>query len=195
MRLLVFGFMLCAVAALSSCKSSAPAAETETKRVSRCLDARKGLAFYRERQRHWRELRGAKEPRLGRKPRSCADARYLAGVARLRAAAERKITVRWQVRKRALERARILYERTNDPTTAICHVFGRYCDQALRVASCESGRATWAQNGQYLGMFQMGSWERATYGHGSTALAQAQAAYRYFSASGYDWSPWSCKPW
>ena len=33
------------------------------------------------------------------------------------------------------------------------------------------------------------------FGHGPTALAQAQAAYRYFVRSGRDWSPWSCKPW
>ena len=52
-----------------------------------------------------------------------------------------------------------------------------------------------AQNGQYLGLFQMGSSERRLFGHGETALEQAQAAYRYFVRSGRDWSPWSCKPW
>lgn len=30
--------------------------------------------------------------------------------------------------------------------------------------------------------------------NGSTALAQVRAAYRYFLASGADWSPWECKP-
>jgi hypothetical protein len=50
------------------------------------------------------------------------------------------------------------------------------------VAYCESRFSTWAQNGQYLGLFQMGSNERATYGHGSTAYAQAVAdRYRFFS--------------
>ena len=81
------------------------------------------------------------------------------------------------------------------PEKAICHVFGTYCDQALQVARCESGYSTRAQNGQYLGIFQMGSHERATFGHGSSALVQAKAAYRYFVLSGRDWSPWSCKPW
>jgi hypothetical protein len=76
----------------------------------------------------------------------------------------------------------------------ICLVFGRYCDQALRVAHCESRYDTNARNGQYLGIFQMGSWERRTYGHGRTAFDQALAAYRYFRASGSDWSPWTCKP-
>jgi hypothetical protein len=81
------------------------------------------------------------------------------------------------------------------PRDAICDVFGRYCQQALSVAHCESRFDTEAQNGQYLGLFQMGHWERRTYGHGLTPFDQARAAHRYFVASGRDWSPWSCKPW
>lgn len=76
-----------------------------------------------------------------------------------------------------------------------------YGAQALVVASLEGGMWHWirgtcnqAVNGQYLGCFQMGSSERAKYGHGSGVWAQARAAYRYFKASGRDWSPWSCKP-
>jgi hypothetical protein len=83
---------------------------------------------------------------------------------------------------------------------AICAVFGPYCSQAIAVAKCEAGRY-WdlgipeqAVNGQYLGTFQMGDRERATYGHGSTVYEQAAAAFRYFVASGRDWSPWECKP-
>lgn len=83
-----------------------------------------------------------------------------------------------------------------DPVAAICHIFGRYCSQALAVSRCESGQShsVRAQNGQYLGMFQMGNYARSAYGHGYTPLEQAYAAYRYFVASGRDWSPWSCKP-
>ena len=79
----------------------------------------------------------------------------------------------------------------------ICKVFGRYCSQALAVARCESGwsYSLYASNGQYQGMFQMGSSERARYGHGNNPWAQSRAAYRYFVASGRDWSPWACKPW
>jgi hypothetical protein len=81
------------------------------------------------------------------------------------------------------------------PKVAICQVFGRrYCRQALSVAWCESRYSTTAQNGQYLGLFQMGSWERGLFGHGPTAFAQARAAHRYFVLSGRDWSPWGCKP-
>lgn len=79
---------------------------------------------------------------------------------------------------------------------AIRAVFGSYSDQAIRVVRCETGGtfSTTAQNGQYRGLFQMGSWERRTYGHSSTAIGQAKAAWRYFVASGKDWSPWQCKP-
>jgi hypothetical protein len=77
---------------------------------------------------------------------------------------------------------------------AIQRVFGAYAGQALRVAYCESRFSTSASNGQYQGLFQMGSSERARYGHGPDALSQARAAYRYFVASGRDWSPWACKP-
>ena len=81
------------------------------------------------------------------------------------------------------------------PKVAICDVFGRrYCGQALSVSWCESRYSTSAQNGQYLGLFQMGSYERQQYGHGRTARQQALAAHRYFVRSGRDWSPWSCKP-
>lgn len=72
---------------------------------------------------------------------------------------------------------------------------------AIKVAKCESssywwrGRAQEAHNGQYLGMFQMGSRERYIYGHGPDPWSQAFAAHRYFLASGRTWWPWSCKPW
>lgn len=60
------------------------------------------------------------------------------------------------------------------------------------VISCETGGtySTTAHNGQFLGLFQMGSWARRRYGHGSTARQQARAAHRYFMDSG--WSGWTC---
>ncbi len=79
------------------------------------------------------------------------------------------------------------------PKQAICSVFGSYCQEALAVSWCESRHSTTAQNGQYLGLFQMGSYERSLFGHGSTARAQALAAHRYFVRSGRDWSPWACR--
>jgi hypothetical protein len=98
-------------------------------------------------------------------------------------------------RRAVAQRKRLLASLGRSPQKAICHVFGSYCGEALRVARCESGYSVNAQNGQHLGLFQMGSSERRNFGHGDSALEQAQAAYRYFVRSGRDWSPWSCKPW
>jgi hypothetical protein len=78
------------------------------------------------------------------------------------------------------------------PKAAICSVFGDYCQEAVAVAWCESRLQPAAQNGQYLGLFQMGSYERRLFGHGASAREQAVAAHRYFVRSGRDWSPWSC---
>jgi len=78
--------------------------------------------------------------------------------------------------------------------TIICQVFEEDCQEALRVSWCESKWYVWAQNGQYIGLFQMGSYARSKYGHGSGAWKQARAAKRYYVDSGKDWSPWSCKP-
>jgi hypothetical protein len=106
-------------------------------------------------------------------------------IARLEATLEKRRTTR---RLAALAKA--------PPRLAICTVFGkRYCTQALRVARCESNLTTSARNGQYLGLFQMGSWPRELFGHGASAFEQARAAHRYFIHSGRDWSPWTCKPW
>lgn len=111
-------------------------------------------------------------------------ARTKARVARAKAALRKRARVRQLA---ALRRA--------SPHGAICTVFRRYCGQALQVARCESGLTTTAHNGQYLGLFQMGSSERRLFGHGATAIEQVRAAHRYFVVSGRDWSPWSCKPW
>ncbi|HJR95570.1 MAG TPA: hypothetical protein VJ807_09050 [Gaiellaceae bacterium] len=79
------------------------------------------------------------------------------------------------------------------PRKAICSVFGSYCEEAVAVAWCESRLEPTAQNGQYRGLFQMGSHERSLFGHGSTAHDQSLAAHRYFVRSGRDWSPWACR--
>jgi Lysozyme like domain len=79
------------------------------------------------------------------------------------------------------------------PKAAICAVFAGDCQEAVAVAWCESHLSPSARNGQYLGLFQMGSYERQLFGHGDTAHAQAVAAHRYYVRSGRDWSPWSCR--
>ncbi len=98
--------------------------------------------------------------------------------------------------ERVLARREARREASMSPREVICDVFGRrYCEQAVAVAWCESRLTTTAQNGQYLGLFQMGSYERRLFGHGASVRDQAKAAHRYFVRSGRDWSPWSCKPW
>ena len=79
------------------------------------------------------------------------------------------------------------------PRKAICAVFAADCQAAIAVTWCESHLETTARNGQYLGLFQMGSYERQLFGHGTSAHEQAVAAHRYFVSSGRDWSPWSCR--
>jgi len=100
------------------------------------------------------------------------------------------------VRKRQQQKRRLAALRSAPPRKAICAVFGeQHCREAVAVAHCESRLTTIAQNGQYRGLFQMGSTPRRIYGHGASAYEQAKAAHAYFVASGRDWSPWSCKPW
>jgi hypothetical protein len=82
---------------------------------------------------------------------------------------------------------------------AVCHYFGGYCDQAMRVVRCETGGtySPWARNGQYVNIFQMGYHERLTYGWhvaGDSPWLAAHAAWRYFVASGYSWRAWTCQP-
>jgi hypothetical protein len=163
---------------------SIPAEATATpEKLPRCRSARSAVPYYRARTWERQAERGgqlADRTPLAR-GRSCHWARYVAD--------------EWQARARSALRALERHlRRLENPTYAICHVFGRYCSEALRVASCESGRGVYAQNGQYLGMFQMGDYARSEYGHSTTAIGQARSAYAYFAASGYDWSPWSCKP-
>jgi hypothetical protein len=87
------------------------------------------------------------------------------------------------------------------PVEAILTVFKEDPQGALNVASCESGFDINAKNGQYLGIFQMGSSERSRYasiGY-STAYQQIVAAHNYYSAhrpdgSQYEWGPWECSP-
>lgn len=110
------------------------------------------------------------------------------------------VSARWSaaaLRSRLRPRAPrgLALQSVRTPQAAICRVFGSFCVEALQVARCESRLRTWARNGEYLGLFQMGSAARALFGHGSTAFEQALAAHRYFVFSGRDWSPWNCKPW
>jgi len=68
-------------------------------------------------------------------------------------------------------------------------------DQAMAVAYCESTLNRFATNGQYLGLFQLGSHHHhrlngKPYSH---AYANARAAAEIVAADG-GWSQWECQP-
>lgn len=70
---------------------------------------------------------------------------------------------------------------------------------AVTVAWCEGTFNPDASNGQYKGTFQMGTGERARWGHGSSIAAQTTAAHGYYDYSvkhhpSGGFGPWSCKP-
>lgn len=157
-------------------------------RGEKCTESRQAIKFYRSATWSWQDKLGHYRTRTSYSERYSPSCRYLRWVAKL-----------WVVRSHDARRkyeahVRYIASINADPAKAICHVFGSYCSQAIAVARCESGLYVYATNGQYLGMFQMGSYARSRYGHGYDALSQARYAYAYFADSGYDWSPWECKP-
>jgi hypothetical protein len=134
------------------------------------------------------------ENRLASQKRNLAHSRYVARRGGGENRRWHRQAVRWITVELAQTR-RALAHRLG-PVPAIRYVFGPYGWQAVSVADCETGGTfdVNATNGQYRGLFQMGSYARARYGHSSTAVGQARAAYRYFVDSGRDWSPWECRP-
>jgi hypothetical protein len=138
----------------------------------------------------------ARHPWLLTDPRFSTEAHRQVRAHRLSlAAALRRVAVEKRLRRKRLTRRLAQVRAAETPAVTICRVFGPGdCQDAVRVARCESGLHTDAVNGQYLGLFQMGWKERQLFGHGSTAEQQSRAALRYFVASGRDWSPWSCRP-
>ena len=83
-------------------------------------------------------------------------------------------------------------------TARVIHdVFNRRnkAHEAQKVVSCESSfRVTIkSSNGEYWGLFQMGSGARSNYDWGWTRRQQTRAAHAYFRDAG--WSPWAyCAP-
>jgi hypothetical protein len=131
-----------------------------------------------------------KHPSLLRSATTREKARDVLRRAERRLAAARKAVAKL---RRAISRREARRLASLPPRRAICDVFGSHCEAAIDVAWCESRLTTTARNGQYLGLFQMGSYERRLFGHGDTAYEQAKAAHRYFVLSGRDWSPWGCR--
>jgi hypothetical protein len=79
----------------------------------------------------------------------------------------------------------------------ICRAFGRWCNQAIRVSSCETGGTfdIYARNGRYWGLFQVSDhWRRTIPGFAWNARAQSEHAFRVFKITGYSWRHWECQP-
>lgn len=144
---------------------------------------RSGISWQRSMTWRWQDRAGVGRARTVHAERRTTSLEFLRWIDRL-----------W-LHRRIAARRQALSRTAGSVPQIICRVFGRYCSQALTVARCESGLSPYAVNGQYFGLFQMGSSERSIYGDGRTAYAEAGAAFRYFVASGRDWSPWACKPW
>ena len=174
-----------ALASSSSARSTHPPAKPARTLVQRLQHEREALRFFR----HHRWL--LSDPRFAAEARR-QIALHRANVARMISQLRKAHAA--SLRRKRLAR-RLAVARPETPQAVICRIFESYCGEALRVSRCESGFHTDAQNGQYLGLFQMGVSERRIFGHGATAEEQAKAAHRYFVTSGRDWSPWSCKPW
>jgi len=153
-----------------------------------CPGVVQGVYYYRGKTRLWERKLGLTPSKSNFNAAIVHSCKYTIWVAHQWAKKAHKAHHKYVV---YLHQQALLY---SDPEYAICSVFGPYCDQAKKVALCEGGYDPNAHNGQYLGTFQMGSHERRLYGHGSTVLAQAQAAWRYFVASNKSWGPWQCKP-
>jgi hypothetical protein len=177
---------LCAliIVLVATAAQAQPTARTLERHTSTLEKSRQVVRFF---ENHRWLLR---DPDVG--PKARRELRFHR--ARLRREQAHVVRLRARVRREQATR-RLQAIRKAGPRRAICHVFGPHCREALRVARCESRFRLTARNGQYRGLFQMGTSERRRFGHGSTAFEQAKAAHRYFVLSGRDWSPWSCKPW
>lgn len=69
-----------------------------------------------------------------------------------------------------------------------------HAHDAMAVLLCESGGNPRAENGQYLGLFQMGEYERNSTNWGWAIRKQARAAKLYWVRTGRDWDAWACQP-
>jgi hypothetical protein len=66
-------------------------------------------------------------------------------------------------------------------------------DRAVRIARCESGLNPHARNGQYLGLFQLGSYHYWRFGGKpwNDPVVNIDAAAALQAEQG--WQPWSCR--
>ena len=147
-------------------------------RKTTCPYARLGVAHYRGRYVHWQLQRGASLP-TWRKPRTCADARYLANVWAKRAQASRTKTIKHFAAIKARKARQAALERQHPKWIAL-----RLLGGDRRQWSCLIN-ITWWENRTMDPTLDFGG------GHGNTSEAygipQAKPGYKMASA-GPDWA-------
>jgi Lysozyme like domain len=186
--LLAFVLVTQATAEAMQAQAQTPATRTATRALTLDEQLERKLGAVREYRGTIRFFRTHRSVLSAGDQKTAAKSTLLHAQARVRELTKTISVLRAKIRKRDARRLDAL-----PPRTAICDVFGSHCRKAVAVAQCESGLSTTAHNGQYLGLFQMGSYERQLFGHGRSAIDQAAAAHRYFIRTGRDWSPWSCR--
>ncbi len=193
MRALIVGLLASVLATQAAAAAmQAPASATRTSKVERAatLDEQleRKLAALRKHRGTVRYFHTHRRFPASRERKRQAETALAQAERRVRQLTKTIAVLRVKIRRRDARRVGVL-----PPRAAICRVFRSNCRDAVAVAWCESRLRTTASNGQYLGLFQMGAYERQLFGHGPTAHAQAIAARRYFVRSGSDWSPWGCR--
>lgn len=151
---------------------------TTHNRIAPIHSLRGGINWHREKTWYNQDLAGVPHTKTNYAERKTRSVLYLNWLNHL-----------WKHRLREARHLRL--SRSGTPQQLIIRVFGSASPMALKVAERESGYCTCAVNGQYLGIFQMGYYERqkfATIGY-ETAYEQIVAAHNYYLVSG--WSPWS----
>jgi hypothetical protein len=171
--------------------TSTAQAQTSTTLQQQITSTRHGIQWAKLRTWHWQDAAGITRSPAIRGVAGYHSIGYLRWVERKW---NRRRLYAYKLAHRPHAMYRTLASSGGSVRSVICSVFGSACSEALAVVRCESGFSIHAVNGQYLGLFQMGSAERArfaTIGY-STAYQQTVAAHNYYMVSG--WAPWSCRP-
>lgn len=151
-----------------------------TQQATQVHALRYAIRWHRARTWHWQRSAGVRPTTTHYAERSTTSLAFLKWINNL-----------WQRRLTAARRQAARISSASVPAL-ICRVFGSVCGAARSIAWTESRYRTWAKNGQYLGIFQMGSSERETYDTlpYTTAYNQIVDAHNMYLARGFE--PWYC---
>lgn len=165
--------------------STMPIHNTKTNATATAVvHARNAVAWQRSSTYHWQDVSGVRRTPTKYAERHTKSVAYIHWMVQL-----------WKGRHLHAKQHMMGILAKSDPASAqriIKYVFKGNGSFALTISYRESRYTVGAANGQYLGLFQMGTGERATYatiGY-STAYEQTVAAHNLFLARG--WEPWTC---